>query len=218
MADPGIFAVDEAKVEQLQRKLRGQAAALAREKSPVAPPLAGHNRTFFPPFGDFGASAVVGGVVTTPINRRRPEIGLISTSVAAYIPGGHISRSAAMGVLTMAPSTEMVTAFVTTFVGGNVSALSVLGYGRASALIKVTISSDGAGGFSTSTATLPVGDTAFGVTRIPLTNVSVAARHLVRAGDLVLLSAGLEVTAGCGGLVAFGVSNIAMSGTTLNLI
>jgi len=217
VTEADLLSVDSGKAKLVSAKMRREIEALAGEKPPLAEASRGHNPNLFPPFWDGGHFGVVGGAVSTPIFRRRPEIGLLSISVAAFLPGGHIDRGASMGALTVAPSEEIVTASVSTFVGGTIAALSILGYGRASARLTISISADGASGFSSAFGSVPIGDTAFGVTRLSLTNMSASVRLLVRAGDLVLITAGLRVTAGCGGLICSATSNIAMSGTVMCL-
>ncbi len=213
-ADPP-FAIDRKKAEAQRRKLQQELKAVARERPPEAPPSSGHNPNFFPPFFNTGAQWLSGGVVTSPRFNRRPDIGMLALSVAAYPPGGAIDRRLWMGVLYMAESEELLTGAVSTFAGGTVAAFTVLGYARATANLLVSVSAEGAGGFSTTSGLARIGDMNLGVNRIPLTFMTAAARLMVRRGDLVLVSCGLQVTAGCGGIVCAATSNIALSQTTI---
>ena len=215
--DSSLFTFDKKKADLQAEKVRKEVETLAGEEPPSAETVSGHNPNLFPPFFNSFRSATIGGAVSTPIFRLRPEAGLLSMSVAAYPPGGHIYRTAWMGAFSVAPSTEMLTASVSTFVGGTIFALSILGYGRASARLMVSILADGPSGFRASTGTVLLGDLAFGTTRIPLTNMTASTRLLVNAGDLLLISCGLRVTAGCGGIVCSAVSNIALSGAVMCL-
>jgi hypothetical protein len=217
LVEPGLFTFDKKKADELGEKTRKEVEALASEEPPTAETVSGHNPNLYPPFFNSFRAATIGGVVTTPIFRPRPEAGALNLSVAAYPPGGHIDRQAWMGAFTVAPSTEMATASVSAFVGGTVFAISALGYGRASARLMVSILADGPSGFRAVTGTALLGDLALGLTRIPLTSMSASAGLMVNAGDLLLISCGLRVTAGCGGLVCSATSNIALSGTVLCL-
>ena len=217
-ADPGLVAIDREKAVALGQRLRADFEAVSSEEAPNAEPLDGHNPNLFAPFFNAGGSATVGGVTTTPIFRRRPDIGLLACSVAAYPPGGHVDRRLFMGAFTFAPSEEMVTATVSTFVAGTIGAFTVLGYGRASARLIVSVSAEGARGFTSVSSSVLIADTAFGVTRRPLSNLVASTRLLVRAGDLVLVACGLQVTAGCGGIACGAVSNVAISGTSMCLV
>ena len=218
--DPGLFTVDQRKADALARKARKQAEALAAEKAPTAATLTGHNPNFFAPFFSGGRSSTVGGAVTTARFIQNAAAGTISISVSAVLPGGHISRAASMGALSLAPSTRLVTASMSTFVGGAITAATILGYGRASASIFVSVLADGPGGFRSATGTLSLGAISLGRITVgsPLTNMTVSTPLMVRAGDLLLISGGMSVTAGCGGIICFGVSNIAISGTVLCLL
>jgi hypothetical protein len=218
MVEPGLFTVDRKKAEALARKARKQAETLAREQPPAAATVSGHNPNLFPPFFGTGRSGSAGGIFTTPRFTVNPAAGLISLSVAAFPLGGHISRTAGMGALTIAPSTELATASVSAFVGGTIGAFTILGYGRASAALSVSVLADRPAGFRLATGTLPLGAMSLGVTRIPLTNMTATTRLMVNAGDLLLVSCALTVTAGCGGLICSATSNMAISGTVLCLL
>jgi hypothetical protein len=216
--DPDLFTVDRKKAATLEARVRKETEILAGEEPPQADTVKGHNPNFFPPFFNSFRSATVGGVVTTPRHRLDPANGLLSMSVAAFPPGGHIDRSAFMSALTIAPSTVMATISASAFVGGTIGAVTFLGFGRASARLLVSITADGPAGFRAASGSLLLGDQIFGVNRIPLTNMTAAARLLVNAGDLLLVSCGLRVTAGCGGLICSAASNVAISGAVLCLL
>jgi hypothetical protein len=215
--EPGLTAVDEKKAAVLAKTTRDETRKIAAEAASAAETVTGHNPNFFPPFFGAGSSGVVGGVVDTPRFRQQPASGLISISVAAYMPGGHISRAASMGAFTVAPSTEMATLTASAFVGATIASITALGYARASANLLVDILADGPAGFRSSSGSRLIGDLVFGVNRIPLTNMSATARLMVSAGDVLLVSCGLRVTAGCGGLVCAATSNVAISGAVLCL-
>lgn len=217
VGDPRLFSFDQKKAEMRAQKVRKEAEAMASEEPPTAEPVSGHNPNIFPPFFNSFRSAVVGGVNSTPAFRLRPDIGQIRLSVAAFPPGGHIDRRAFMSAVTVAPSTEMVTAGASAFVGATIGAVTILGYGRASAVLLVSIIADGPAGFRASTGTLPLGAMNLGVMRLA-TSMTAVTRLMVNAGDMLLISCGLGVTAGCGGLVCSAASNVALSGTVLCLV
>jgi len=215
--DPGLFTFDQKKATALGEKARKETELLTGEEPPQSETIIGHNPNLFPPFFMSFRSSTSSGVFTTPRQVFNGAAGLLGMSVAAFPPGGHIDRSMFMGAFTTAPSTELATVSVSTFVGATIAAITLLGYGRASARLLVSVLADGPSGFRAATGVNLLDDRVMGVNRIPLTNMTATTRLMVNAGDVLLISCGLRVVAGCGGLVCSAASNVTLSGTVLCL-
>ncbi len=170
----------------------------------------GHNPTLFPPFFDGGRQGAAGGFFGIARNEKFPNLGRVGISVAAYNPGGHVEHSSFVSALTVAPSSRTVSFRATAGVSGALTAFGLLGYGRASAQVlgRLSIFDMATQSFRSVEVRSSIGEISFGRLEFRGHQFTARGSAVVRAGEILLLSGGLRVTAGCGGLGCGAVSNL----------
>jgi len=112
--------------------------------------------------------------------------------------------------MTVAPSSRTVTFRASAGVSGALTSFGVFGYARATAQIvaRLSIFDMATQSFRSVEARNMIGQISFG--RIDYLGQQYSARGsvAVRAGEILIISGGLRVSAGCGGLVCGAVSNM----------
>lgn len=170
----------------------------------------GHNPTLFPPYFDGGRQAAAGGFFSVALNEKFPQLGRVGFSVAAFNPGGHVEHSSLLGALTVAPSSRTVSFRATAGLSGALTAFGLLGYARASAQLisRLSIFDMATQSFRSVEARSSIGEISFGRLEFRGHQFTASGSAFVRAGEILLLSGGLRVSAGCGGIGCGAVANL----------